>query len=405
MKVMAAVARHFGEPLRIEPLEVDEPRESELLVRLIASGVARVDREAIAGRLAVELPFVPGSEAAGIVERVGPGVQTPAPGAAVLIAYGACGLCPNCRDGDRRRCQEFETRNLAGCRADGTTPFVGTTPPAGEDPAVRGFFFGQSSFATHVLCRAADAVVVDTGVPLELFAALTGEFLTGAAPLLDLDLRAENTVLIAGAGFVGLAACMVAKARGIKTIIVADPDEDRRKLALAVGATIAVPMDDGLPAVVASLAPDGARFALDASGAASGRTACLASLARNGTCASTETQPIDESVGAAGTCVSADAGIDAGKLLPRLIAFYRDGELPIERLVNFFPFEQVNDALGAAETKTVVKAVLRFSLGSFGDLDRAGTEGSAVDMENGGSSTEPAGDTTEEVPAAPPVTA
>ena len=399
MKIKAAVARHFGAPLGIEPLEIDEPREGEILVRLIASGVARVDREAIAGRLAVELPFVPGSEAAGIVERVGPGVEAPAPGDAVLIAYGACGSCPSCEAGDCRHCRDFEARNLAGCRADGTMPFTG------EGPAVRGFFFGQSSFATHALCRASDAVVVDTGVPLELFAALTGEFLTGAAPLLDLDLRAEDAVLVAGAGFVGLAACMVAKARGVRTIIVADPDEDRRKLALAVGATIAVPMDEGLPAVVASLAPEGARFALDASGAASGRKACLASLAPNGICASTETQPIAENADPAEPCVSADSGIVAAKIVPRLLGFYRKGDLPIERLVNFFPFEQVNDAIEAAETKTVVKAVLRFPLGPFGDLDRAGTEGSAVDVGNGEASTEPAGETTEDIAAATPVTA
>ena len=74
MRVKAAVARAQGAPLSIEDLDLDDPQAGEILVRMIASGVAACDLAAIAGELAVSLPFVPGCEGAGIVERVGEGV-------------------------------------------------------------------------------------------------------------------------------------------------------------------------------------------------------------------------------------------------------------------------------------------------------------------------------------------
>ena len=401
MKIKAAVARHAGEPLRIEPLDLDEPRRGEILIRLMASGVARVDRDAIAGTLPAALPFVPGSEAAGIVERVGPDVGTMAAGTAVLVAYSSCGVCANCMAGDPRRCRDFAARNLSGRRPDGSSPFTDDGGP------VNGFFFGQSSFATHLLCRAADAVVVDADVPLELFAGVCGEFLMGAAPILRHEFRPDETLLIAGAGVVGLAACMVAKAKGVSSILVADPDEGRRTLALDVGATIIVPLDDGLPAVVAGLTPRGAGFALDASGTASGRQVCLESLAPDGTCliAIADRDSVDWPAGS--RCAPADAHIVASELVPKLVDLYRAGRLPIDKLVNFFPFDLVNDALDAVATNAVVKAILRFPLGSFGDLDRATTEGAAIDVAPGGApSSEPAGEAADaEAPVTAPATA
>ena len=399
MRIKAAVARRAGEPLRIEPLDLDEPRQGEILIRLMASGVARVDRDAIAGTIPMALPFVPGSEAAGIVERAGPDVGTMAAGTAVLVAYGACGVCANCMAGDRRACRAFASRNLSGRRPDGSSPF------ADDGSAVNGFFFGQSSFATHLLCRAADVVAVDADVPLELFAGVCGEFLSGAAPILRREFRPDEAVLIAGTGIVGLAACMIAKAKGVGSIVVADPDEKRRNLALEVGATIAVPLDDGLLAVVASVAPGGACIALDASGTASGRRACIESLAPHGICAVTRSlasadRATDRPANEEARCESADADIAASDLVAKLVDLYRRGDLPIDKLVNFFPFELVNDALDAVATNAVVKAVLRFPLGSFGDLDRATTEGAAVDVAPGGTpSSEPAGEAADAGPA------
>ncbi len=368
MRVKAAVARAQGAPLSIEDLDLDDPQAGEILVRMIASGVAAGDLAAIAGELAMPLPFVPGCEGAGIVERVGEGVTVPSAGDAVLIV----GL---------------PSRAPASGRLDGSAPFIG------DDGAVNGFFFGQSSFATHLLCPAALAVPVADGAPLELLAGLGREVLLGAGLVLqELAVEAGSTIVITGADAVGLGACMAAAAAGAGSIILADPRESRRELALQVGATIAVPADDGLGSVVMSLAADGARYALETSGAPAARAGCEASLGANGRCHVADEADL--------------ARLDLRALIPRLVEMHAEDRFPLERLVAYFPFELVNDALAALSSCEVAKPVVRFSLGSFGNLDRALQEGAAQEEpegDDGGS--EPADAPAEGEREAPPVTA
>ena len=375
MRVKAAVARAHGAPLAIVDLALDEPREGEVLVRVIACGVALLDRDAVDGTLAMPLPFVPGCEGAGIVERVGAGVSVPVAGDAVLIV--GAPTSPG--------------RALAGVRLDGTVPFH--EEAADESPrSVNGFFFGQSAFATHLLCPAELAIPVADGAPLELLAGLGREVLLGAGLVLqDCPDASGATIVVTGADAVGLGACMAAAAAGFDSIIVADPRESRRDLALKIGATIAVPADDGLGAVVKSLAADGARYALETSGAPAARAGCEASLAVDGVCVIATAESLGR--------------LDVGTLLPQLVVLHAEGHFPLEELVAYFPFEHVNDALAAHAAGEVVKPVLRFSLGSFGDLDRALQEGAATEEPSGDSGSEPAEAPAESEREAPKVTA
>ena len=386
MKVKAAVARAHGAPLEMEGLDLDEPRGDEVLVRMVACGVARADRDAIAGTLPMPLPFVPGTEGAGIVERVGDDVTHVATGDAVIVSAGACGLCARCAGGNPRDCVEFAALNLAGRRLDGSPPFLieeeAEAPETRDEIAVNGFFFGQSSFATHVLCRAASAIKLPVGAPLEILAGLGGELLVGAGVITHgFRLEADESLVVTGADAVGLVAIMVAKASGAGTIFVADPDEGRRALATALGATVAVHTDDDLASVVRSMTGVGARFALDTTGDAKSRKACLASLAPGGTCALVDPPAegaidFEDQVAEGETLIlSADGHADPHVLIPRLVELQAQGRLPIDKLVSFFPFELVNDALDAFAAGRIVKPILRFPLGSFGDLDRAKAEG------------------------------
>ena len=350
MRVKAAVARAHGAPLSIVELDLDEPREGELLVRLLACGVALADRQAIDGTLAMPLPFVPGCEGAGIVERAGDGVAAAAGGAVLIVGP--------------------DSRALAGVRLDGSAPFHT------DSGAINGFFFGQSAFATHILCRAELAVPVADDAPLELIAALGREVLLGAGLVLqDFDDADGATIVITGADAVGLGACMAAAATGFGTIILADPRESRRELALKVGATIAVPADDGLAAVVKSLAADGARYALETSGAPAARAGCEASLSTGGRCVIANASALDR--------------LDVGALVSRMVALHGARRFPLEELVSYFPFEHVGDALDAHAAGAVVKPVLRFSLGAFDDLDRALHEGAALAEPSGDPDGEP----------------
>ena len=390
MQVKAAVARAHGAPLEIEGLDLDEPRADEVLVRLVACGVARADLKAIDGTLPMPLPFVPGTEGAGIVEKVGEDVEHVSPGDTVVVTAGACGVCARCRAGNPRACADFGALNLAGRRLDGSTPFLieeREDAEPREEVEVNGLFFGQSSFATHTLCRGSSVIKLPVGAPLEILAGLGCELLIGAGVIVHgFRFQAEDTLVVTGADAIGLVAIMVARARGAGTIFVAEADEGRRALAAEIGATVVVHDTDDLPSAVMSMTGSGARFALDTTTSEAGRAACLASLAEGGTCALVDppqgtTVDFDDQVADGATLViSADGHADPQELIPELVSLQAEGRLPIDKLLSFFPFELVNDALAALAEGRIVKPVLRFPLGSFGDLDRAKTEGAVSEV-------------------------
>ena len=391
MKVKAAVARAHGAPLAIEGLDLGEPRDDEVLVRLIACGVARADLKAIGGALPMPLPFVPGTEGAGIVEKAGADVTHVETGDAVIVGAGACGICARCAAGSPRACEQFAALNLAGRRLDGSAPFLIEERADEAQPQaeveVNGFFFGQSSFATHALCRGSSVIRLPVGAPLEILAGLAGELLIGAGVITHgFRFQAEDTLVVTGADAIGLTAIMVAKARGAGTIFVADPDEARRALAVEFGASVAVHTDEDLASAVRSMTGSGARFALDTTGDTSAYQACLASLAEGGTLALVDPPAgtrldFDDQVADGTTLIiSADGHADPRDLVPDLVALQAEGRLPIDKLLGFFPFELVNDALAAFAGGRVVKPILRFPLGSFGDLDRAKTEGAVSEV-------------------------
>ncbi len=379
MKVKAAVARVHGAPLTLESLELEEPRAGEILVRLVASGVTATDLDAIDGRLSVPLPFVPGCEAAGIVERVGIDVHDVEAGDAVLVGFDCCGTCASCMNGNEGRCESFKLLNLNGRRADGSSSFV-VTPDGAE---VSGNFLGQSSFATHLLCRWSNAFKVGNDAPLELLAGLGHDVLRGASAVLrGFDLQPDESLVIFGADAAGLAALMVAKARDARTIVVVDGSEARRARAEALGVTATVHAAAQAADVVRSLVADGATYAFDTTGDAVAREACLVSLADGGRCALTDqngARAVDL-VTKDGVACHAKAAMDRSSLVATLVAMQADGRLPLDQIIAFFPFEHVNDALDALRDDSMAKPALRFSLGSFGDLDRAMQEGAADDL-------------------------
>ena len=356
MIVQAAVARQAGRPLVLETLELDEPRADEVLVRLVASGISRADLAALADGMTLPFPFVAGGEGAGLVERVGDAVAGLEPGDAVILTFASCGSCPACATGKPNACAAWADLNVSGRRRDGSTPFVG-------DGGINGFFHGQSSFATHVLCHHSSAIKVAKGAPLELMACLGGSLQKTAAALVHgFALKPDDAIVITGASAEGLFATMVAAALGVKTIVLADPSEARRTLATDLGATLVVHTDEDLASVVKSLTGVGAGYALDTTGHAAAIEACRASLTPDGTFGLADVEEMDPAA-----------------IVAILEEWQADGRLPIERLVSYFPFEHINDALAALTNETVVKPVVRFSIGSFGDLDRAGREGSEIE--------------------------
>ena len=162
MQIQAAVARDAGAELSIEALELEEPRDGEILVRVVATGVCHTDLVVMAGHLPTPMPAVLGHEGAGVVEKVGAGVSKVAPGDHVVMTFNSCGTCPSCHEHEPAYCYEFFPRNFFATRPDGSVAI------SNGAEKIHSNFFGQSSFATHALCHELNVVKVPKEAPLEL---------------------------------------------------------------------------------------------------------------------------------------------------------------------------------------------------------------------------------------------
>ena len=140
--IRAAVLRTPGRRLKIERLEMEGPRDDEVLVRVVASGICHTDIDFCDG--GASGPVVLGREGSGVVERIGKAVKGIKLGDHVVLSYQSCGRCQPCRRGHPAGCQRFWEANFGFARLDGTNALRG---------GVRGHFFGQSSFATHERCH------------------------------------------------------------------------------------------------------------------------------------------------------------------------------------------------------------------------------------------------------------
>src|SRR4051812_20752931 len=171
----AAVVESAGSGFTLGEVTLDELRDNEVRVRIVATGVCHTDLGVAAGALPFPLPGVLGHEGAGIVEETGAAVTRVAPGDKVLLSYTSCGGCANCLDGHPAYCETWLPANLlGGRRPDGTSPISRDGTPLG------GHFFGQSSFAGHAVADERSVVKLPADAPLDLLAPLGCGIMTGA---------------------------------------------------------------------------------------------------------------------------------------------------------------------------------------------------------------------------------
>ncbi|NKJ00877.1 aryl-alcohol dehydrogenase [Novosphingobium sp. SG707] len=364
-EITAAVCRQPHGALTLETLRLDDPRDDEVLVRIVGSGICHTDLAVRDQQLPTPMPVVLGHEGAGIVEAVGADVTHVKPGDRVLMSFNSCGTCPCCHDHAPTYCYNFFPHNFAGARADGSF-----TLHAGEEP-VHGNFFGQSSFATYALATARNVVRVPDSagaVPLERLAPLGCGMMTGAGAVLrSMKVQAGMPIAIFGAGAVGLAAVMAAKIAGADPIIAVDLHENRRALALELGATHALDGRDDPFGKIAALCPQGLAYAFDNTGLGSIIESAFNLLAPRGVLgivgASDPTAMLtfnETAFMGGGRTVKGILGGDSDLFgfLPELIEHHLAGRFPYDRLIGVFPFEQINEAIEAGESGAVVKPVV-----------------------------------------------
>ncbi|MEU3186303.1 NAD(P)-dependent alcohol dehydrogenase [Streptomyces sp. NPDC006923] len=363
--VRAAVVRDGGGPFLFEELELDTAlRPDEVLVRVVATGVCQTDVHVRDQALPTPLPAVLGHEGAGVVERVGSGVTTVVPGDRVIMSYQACGHCGPCLRGQYTYCESAFPINFGGSRLDGTNALSDA-----EGAPVHGHFFGQSSFATHSLATERNVVKVDDSVPLELLGPLGCGMQTGAGAVLNsLRVSAGSSVVVIGAGAVGLAAVMAARVAGAASVIAVDVIPERLALAAELGATHTVNgKEEDTAARIAEITGTGADYVLEITGRPEMLTLAVDALAPLGTAALIGGAPagtraqVDMNTLLGGRTVRGIAQGDSVPqlFLPRLIDLYKAGEFPFDRLVAFYDFDDINQAVADTRSGKVIKPVLR----------------------------------------------
>jgi len=360
MKIDAAVSREGARFPQLESVEIEDPLAGEILVRIVASGICHTD-VGVHGRPGPR-PFVLGHEGAGVVERVGAGVTQLAPGDRVVMSVNFCGECPSCKRNAHSYCYEVLPRNFGGLRPDCTSPL------SQNGARVFARFFGQSSFATYSLADARCVIKVPDDIPLETLAPLGCGVQTGAGAVIhSLKIGAGDSVAIFGAGSVGLSAVMAARIVGAERIIAVDVIESRLAMAKELGATdmIDARKSDAGKAI-RELTRYGVSHSFNTANAPVSYTQALECLAPRGVAGFVapprgEWAPDMFHLLSGGRALRGILGGDTtpSLFIPMLIDYYRQGRFPFDRLIKFYPFEQIAQAFEDSDAGKTIKPVLR----------------------------------------------
>ena len=357
MEIEAAVLRDPAAPFKLELLTMEEPRPREVLVRIVATGMCHTD---IYGRSPDIFPgpVIYGHEGAGVVEFIGSDVTDIEVGDHVILTFDHCGRCTKCRSGHPAYCEKFYELNIRAVRSDGTSP---TRDGNGDMVAAR--WFGQSSFASHVIATSMNCIPVDRALPLEMLAPLGCAVQTGAGAMLGpLGVGVGSRVAVFGVGSVGMAAIMASKVAGASVIAGFDRFESRLEFASRSGATHVLQIDEGT--TLDELRDPAGPFdvVLDTTGNSSVILKAVGLLQEGGTCGlvGINRNPITLPTLNQGRSV---VGITEGDtvphvFIPQLIELWTAGLFPFDQMNSSFPMARINEAEEASQRGTVVKPVL-----------------------------------------------
>ncbi|MGE2722064.1 NDMA-dependent alcohol dehydrogenase [Mycolicibacterium celeriflavum] len=232
MKTNAAVLWGLNEPWSIEEIDLDGPKEGEVLVSFEATGLCHSDHHVVTGDFAgVPLPIIGGHEGAGVVVELGPGVRDLEVGDHVVSSFlPACGRCRWCASGHQNLC-DLGALILVGLQADGTY----RRKVKGKDV---GILSGVGSFSQYGTLSEASVVKIDDDFPLARACLLGCGVMTGWGSAVNTaDVSPGDTVVIIGCGGIGSGAIQGARLAGAEHIVVVELVEDKREKAFEFGAT------------------------------------------------------------------------------------------------------------------------------------------------------------------------
>ncbi len=231
MKTNAAVVHEPGKPIEIEELELDGPREGEVLIRYTYAGLCHSDVHIAHGDLEARLPMVLGHEGAGVIEEVGPGVTRVKPGDHVVCSFiPSCGTCRYCASGQQSIC------DMGASILEGGLP--GDRWPISGSRGQYGAMCMLGTFSQYGVIHQTSAVKVDDDLPLDKAVLVGCGVPTGWGSAVNTaNVRPGQTVMVSGVGGIGINAVQGARYAGAKYVIAVDPLENKREKAMELGAT------------------------------------------------------------------------------------------------------------------------------------------------------------------------
>ncbi len=356
----AAIFHGAKQLLTIEDVDIDEPIDHEVLVRVVGSGVCHSDLHFIDGYYDIPAPAILGHEAAGIVEAVGPQVDDLQPGDHVIACLSLfCGRCTYCLTGRTFLCQ---SRPIRGKGAPPRLSWM-------REPVVQ--FANLAAYAERMLVHSNALVKVDDDLPLDRLALIGCGVTTGVGAVLNTArIEAGSVVAVFGCGGVGLSAIQGARIAGARRIIAVDVYDHKLEKARELGATDTVNGSKSDPVeTIREMTNGGVDYAFEAIGLKRAAEQCFESLASGGTATIIGMIPVGQKIELEGSVFLREKKIQGCNMgsnrfkvdMPKYIDFYRQGRLKLDEMITrTVSLDDLNDAFRAMKAGEVARQVIAF---------------------------------------------
>ena len=369
MKTRAAVAWEAGKPLEIDELEIDGPKDGEVMLRNVATGVCHTDAFTLTGEDPEGIfPAVLGHEGGAIVEEIGAGVTSIKPGDHVIPLYTPeCGECNFCTSGKTNLCQAIRVTQGQGLMPDGTSRFS-------KNGTQIFHYMGTSTFSEYTVLPEIAVAKVSDKAPLEKVCLLGCGITTGIGAVLNTaKVEPGATVAVFGLGGVGLSAIQGATMAKASRIVAVDINPDKFELARQMGATDTVnPKDHDAPIqeVLIELTNGGVDYSFECIGNTELMRAALECCHKGwgesviigvaGAGQEICTRPFQLVTGRVwrGT---AFGGCKGRSELPGMVEQYMDGEIKVDEFITHtMPLEDINSAFDLMHEGKSIRSVVHF---------------------------------------------